>query len=140
MAQCPLVSLLFFASLDECKAGASCGSHQFCLNLEGSHRCMNCDQACKKCHAEGPENCIECAEGYMRSSQDRKCIKDESGKILTIANARYFTYGGLCIATAIIFQRSTLVAGALGLTIAMYISFSEYHLQNMDGELQPVLA
>ena len=81
MIQCPLVLLFFFASLDECKAGASCGSHQFCLNLEGSHRCMNCDQACKKCHAEGPENCIECAEGFMRSSQDRKCIKVRDDQI-----------------------------------------------------------
>ena len=76
----------------------------------------------------------------MRSGQERKCVKDESGKIFTIQNARYFTYGGLCIAACIIFQRSTLIAGTLGLVIAMYISFSEYYLQNMNGDLQPVLA
>ena len=65
------------------------------------------------------------------------CVKDESGKVLSISNARYFTYGGLCIATAIIFQRSTLIAGALGVFIGVYIPFAEYYLQNMDGELQP---
>ena len=51
---------------DECKSGSQCKQQQFCLNLEGSYRCMNCDQACKKCHAEGPENCIECAEGKWK--------------------------------------------------------------------------
>ena len=75
----------------------------------------------------------------MRRSEDQKCIKDNSGKILTIANARYFTYGGLCIAACIIFQTSTLIAGTLGLFIAVYITFSEFYLQDMDGELQPVL-
>ena len=75
----------------------------------------------------------------MRSGKDRVCIKDNSGKVLSISNARYFTYGGLCIAAAIIFQKSTLIAGALGLFIAMYIPFAEYVLQNMDGELQPMI-
>ncbi len=125
--------------IDECKNPKLCGSsNQFCLNLEGSYRCMACDQACKKCHDQGPESCIECADGYMRSGQDRVCIKDESGKIFSITNARYFTYGGLCIATAIIFQKSFAIASALGLAIAMYVSFAEYYLQNMNGELQPV--
>ena len=86
---------------------------------------------------KGPENCVECADGYMRSGKDRICVKDDSGKVLSISNARYFTYGGLCIATAIIFQRSTLIADALGLFIGVYIPFAEYYLQNMDGELQP---
>lgn len=125
--------------IDECQASSTlCGDHTFCLNLEGSYRCINCDKACKKCHNQGAENCIECADGYMRSGQDRVCIKDESGKVLSINNARYFTYGGLCIATAIIFQKSTIIAGLLGLVVAVYVSFAEYYLQNMDGELQPV--
>ena len=128
--------------IDECKAGGSktCMASQFCLNLEGSFRCLNCDPACKKCHAEGPESCTECAEGYLRSGNDRICTKDESGKIFSISNARYFTYGGLSIATVIIFQKSTLVAGTLGVVIALYISVTEYYLQNMNGDLQPVLA
>ena len=126
--------------IDECQAsgGKACASNQFCLNLEGSHRCMNCDVSCKKCHEQGPENCIECAEGYIRSGQDRSCVKDQSGKVLSISNARFFTYGGLCIATAIIFQKSTIIAGTLGLFVAFYVSIAEYYLQNMnlDGDLQ----
>ena len=100
---------------------------------------MNCDAACKKCLDQGPENCIECADGYIRSGEDRICVKDNSGKVLSITNARYFTYGGLCIATAIIFQKSTVVAGLLGLVVAVYVSIAEYYLQTMDldGDLKP---
>jgi hypothetical protein len=127
--------------IDECRGNPKlCNTDQYCVNLEGGHRCMNCDTACKKCTAEGSENCIECAEGYLRSDPGRVCVKDESGKILTISNVRFFTYGGLCVATAIIFQKSTIMAGVLGLFIAMYISFSEYYLVNMNGELQPVVS
>ena len=61
------VSLYILLFTDECKSGSQCKKQQFCLNLEGSFRCMNCDQACKKCHAEGPENCIECAEGKWKN-------------------------------------------------------------------------
>jgi hypothetical protein len=68
--------------------------------LEGGHRCMNCDKSCKKCLDQGNENCVECADGYKRSGEDRVCVKDKNkDKILTLENARYFTYGGLCIAT-----------------------------------------
>ena len=74
----------------------------------------------------------------MRSGKDRVCIKDDSGKVFSITNARYFTYGGLCIATAIIFQKSTVVAGTLGVVVAAYATFAEYYLQNMTGELQPI--
>lgn len=134
----PIINFfMYFQDIDECKLSPKCEPNQFCHNFGGGFRCLNCDKACKKCHNEGPENCVECADGYMRSGNDRVCVKDESGKVLSISNARYFTYGGLCIATAIIFQRSTLIAGALGVFIGVYIPFAEYYLQNMDGELQP---
>ena len=25
---------------------------------------LDCDKACKGCHADGPDNCIECADSY----------------------------------------------------------------------------
>ena len=37
-------------------------------------------------------------------------------------------------------QTSPLIAGTLGLFVAVYISFSEFYLQDMNGELQPVLS
>ncbi len=124
--------------IDECSANPKlCGTAgQYCVNLEGGHRCLNCDSACLMCNGPGPESCVECAEGYLRSGEDRVCVKDESGRILTINNVRFFTYGGLCVATAIIFQKSTIVSGVLGLIIAIYISITEYYLQNLDGDLQ----
>ena len=54
-------------------------------------------------------------------------------------NIRYLTYGGLFVATAIIFQRSLYIAGVLGLVVVAYISLSEYYLQGSTGELRPVM-
>lgn len=50
---------------------------------------------------------------------------------------RYLTYLGLCIATCIIFQRSIALAAAIGLMVAVYISVSEYMLNEPNA---PVLA
>lgn len=41
---------------------------------------------------------------------------------------RYLTYLGMCIATCVIFQSSTIAASAVGLAVALYISVSEYWL------------
>jgi len=55
--------------VDECIAGPKvhkCNPDtQFCINTEGSHRCMKCDKACKGCIADGPDSCNECANGYV---------------------------------------------------------------------------
>jgi hypothetical protein len=67
------------------------------------------------------------------------CVTLEAaGRIFTMSNVRYLTYGGLLVATAIIFQRSALIAGVLGLVVASYIALSEYYLQGATGELRPV--
>ena len=48
-------------------------------------------------------------------------------------------HGGICIATAIIFQKSTVMAGLLGLVVAVYVSIAEYYSKTMDldGDLKP---
>ena len=43
---------------------------------------------------------------------------------------RYLTYAGLCIATCIIFQKNTIAASVIGLSVALYISVSEYFLSS----------
>ena len=74
--------------LDECIADKTiCGVKKFCVNSPGSYSCLgkpfyayllvlvtnvlltscfsiDCDKACKTCQADGPDNCIECADGY----------------------------------------------------------------------------
>jgi len=51
--------------VDECLVDKNiCGMKKFCVNSPGSHACLDCDKACKSCHADGPDNCIECAENY----------------------------------------------------------------------------
>lgn len=44
--------------------------------------------------------------------------------------ARYVTYGGLTLATCIILQKNTVIAAIVGLSVAVYISFSEYYLKD----------
>ena len=72
-------------------------------------------------------------------NKDNFCISHETaGKIFTLSNTRYFTYLGLCVATAIIFQRSTAIAGILGTVVAAYVTLSEYYLQSGSGEIKPI--
>lgn len=124
--------------VDECVAKKPCSGNKFCVNTEGSYRCMKCDKSCDGCEGDGPDSCLECAGGYVRG-KDNVCMTEQAaGRIFTISNTRFFTYVGLCIATAIIFQRSVTVAGVLGVVVTLYISLSEYYLMNSSGELRPI--
>jgi len=55
--------------VDECQSGPEvhkCDPDtKFCVNTEGSHRCMKCDKSCKGCFADGPDSCTDCANGYV---------------------------------------------------------------------------
>ena len=122
---------------DECSESKSkpvCGQNEFCVNTEGSYQCAPCDKACSSCTGDGPDACDACAEGYSLSGH--VCV--DAGRKFNMTNVRYLTYGGLFVATAIIFQRSALVAGLLGLVVVAYISLSEYYLQGATGELRPI--
>ena len=127
---------------DECAEAAKAGSkicqkNEFCVNNEGSYACHKCDKSCASCSGDGPDSCLECAPGYTLSNN--VCVTNEAaGRIFNLSNVRYLTYGGLIVATAIIFHRSTLVAGLLGLVVVAYISLSEYYLQGATGELRPI--
>lgn len=50
-----------------------------------------------------------------------------------VTTARYLTYGGLCLATCILLQKSTALAAFIGLLVAAYIGLSEYHLDSRLG-------
>jgi len=47
---------------------------------------------------------------------------------------RYLTYFGMCLSTCIIFQSSTPIAALVGLCVAVYISVSEYTLNNAGSD------
>ncbi|OCT87323.1 hypothetical protein XELAEV_18021021mg [Xenopus laevis] len=52
--------------LNECASEESpCKDSQYCLNTEGSFLCKECDGSCLGCSGEGPENCKDCATGYV---------------------------------------------------------------------------
>jgi len=64
--------------IDECQAGKPCAANnQFCVNTEGTYRCMKCDKACAGCDSDGPDNCLECAEGFSRN-KDKVCVADKA--------------------------------------------------------------
>ncbi len=62
-------------------------------------------------------------------------------RLFHMDNTRFFTYVGLVVATAIIFNRSWLLASAIGAFVSVYIGFTEYYIanNNMDGGLQAKL-
>lgn len=59
--------------VNECAFEKSpCGRSQFCVNTEGSFKCLDCDRACSGCSGDGPDMCDECSTGY--SLVDNVCM------------------------------------------------------------------
>jgi len=64
--------------IDECQVGKECeGQNKFCVNTEGSFKCMDCDKACNGCESDGPDNCFECAKGFKKGKND-VCVADKN--------------------------------------------------------------
>jgi len=61
--------------LDECVVSRPCTSDKFCVNTEGTFRCLACDKACASCSSDGPDNCVECADGFK--DKEGVCVKDK---------------------------------------------------------------
>lgn len=118
--------------IDECVENkAACGRNQFCINKEGTYTCLECDKACNGCTGDGPDMCIDCAQGHHK--KDNLCINsDILGRKKHENFARYTTYFGLCVAICIIFQRNIYVASVIGLFVGVYISISEYMIAHSD--------
>lgn len=116
--------------LNECAASKTpCKINQFCVNNEGSFRCLNCDRSCESCTGDGPDMCQKCAKGYFE--KDNLCLnEDQESRKQHVFITRYLTYLGLCIATCIVFQKNTILAAVIGIAVALYISTSEYVLNN----------
>ncbi|XP_023221794.1 cysteine-rich with EGF-like domain protein 2 [Centruroides sculpturatus] len=119
--------------IDECLESDKdpCTGNTFCVNTYGTYRCLACDKSCEGCTGDGPDVCIKCANKY--TLEDGLCIeKSVVERNFHIEIARYATYGGLCIATCIIFRRSSIIAGLIGVFVAVYIALSEYTLGDWD--------
>ncbi|XP_066247346.1 cysteine-rich with EGF-like domain protein 2 isoform X1 [Euwallacea similis] len=114
------------ADVNECLMGkAPCTSTQFCVNTEGSYRCLDCHQSCLGCAGDGPDECINCAPGYTK--KEKLCVNvEEEEKKSYISTIRYVTYLGLCVCTYIILQKNVTIAAIVGLCVAIYITLSEY--------------
>lgn len=67
--------------IDECVVSRPCTKDKFCVNTEGTFRCLTCDKACAGCESDGPDNCINCAEGFMQN-KDGVCVKEKSASEL----------------------------------------------------------
>lgn len=63
--------------INECADKKSCPSKStFCVNNEGSFSCLDCDRSCASCDGDGPDMCMECAEGY--ELRDGMCTGERS--------------------------------------------------------------
>ncbi|KAL3289976.1 hypothetical protein HHI36_023357 [Cryptolaemus montrouzieri] len=116
--------------INECAQPTTpCRVDQFCVNNEGSYRCLSCDRSCHSCTGDGPDMCKKCAEGYIL--KDNMCIDaEQESRKQHVYITRYLTYLGLCIATCIIFNKNTVLAAIIGIAVAVYISTSEYVLNS----------
>ncbi|XP_044756684.1 cysteine-rich with EGF-like domain protein 2 [Coccinella septempunctata] len=116
--------------VNECAAPKSpCRINQFCVNSEGSFRCLSCDSSCHSCTGDGPDMCKKCAKGFVM--KDKLCVDSEQeSRKQHMYITRYLTYLGLCVATCIIFNKNTVLAAVIGIVVAIYISTSEYVLNS----------
>jgi hypothetical protein len=118
------------------------GGPKTCGSGSGSPTLVFFSQACNGCDGDGPDNCAACAEGYTLK-ENGACVADKNptGRLFHMDNTRFFTYVGLVVATAIIFNRSWVLASAIGAFVSVYIGFTEYYIanNNMDGGLQAKL-
>nr|XP_022914956.1 cysteine-rich with EGF-like domain protein 2 [Onthophagus taurus] len=106
-----------------------CTPLQFCVNTDGSYRCLECDKACTGCIGDGPDMCLRCAKGFRMV--DKICIdEDKENRHNYVYWTRIITYLGLCVCTCIILQRNVVLAGIIGLCVAVYIAVSEYILNS----------
>ena len=52
--------------INECADSQSpCKNNQFCVNNDGSYKCLDCDRACAACTGDGPDMCTQCAPGFV---------------------------------------------------------------------------
>lgn len=52
--------------VNECESGKhSCDEDKYCVNNEGSYKCISCDKSCKSCTGAGATSCINCNNGYQ---------------------------------------------------------------------------
>ncbi|XP_075223784.1 cysteine rich with EGF like domains [Lycorma delicatula] len=124
--------------INECVSHTNpCAKNQFCVNNEGSYTCLSCDKACSGCQGDGPDMCDKCADGFTLI--DGLCIGESPEWARGNEMRRYLTYIGLCIATCIIFQKNPIVASLVGLSVAIYVTLSEYMLGAGFPQDMPVL-
>ncbi|EFA11210.1 cysteine-rich with EGF-like domain protein 2 [Tribolium castaneum] len=116
--------------INECATAQSpCKLNQFCVNNDGSYKCLDCDRSCAGCTGDGPDMCTQCASGYVLVDNMCTDAEQESRK-QHVFLTRYMTYLGLCVATCIIFNKNTILAAIIGIAVAIYISVSEYVLNS----------
>lgn len=62
--------------IDECILSKPCAKNKFCVNTEGTFKCMSCDKACASCDGDGPDNCQgDCADDYR--DRDGVCVREK---------------------------------------------------------------
>lgn len=113
--------------INEC-SDSVCKINEFCINTKGSYRCKECDLSCKTCTGEGSSNCISCEDKYVLWFG--YCIDNElKQNIITSTFKRLSLYIGFLVMALFIVRFSKSLASIVVLVIAIYIYFSEKHLQ-----------
>lgn len=107
-----------------------------CRNIEGSYHCIACDKVCKTCYGLGSEECLECADGYVK--EGKKCIPyAESKKGNRNEIFKYLLYVALTIFSMCLMSKRPLVALLITILLSVYIGLVEYaNLNSFDSIMQ----
>ncbi|OQR73167.1 cysteine-rich with EGF domain protein 2-like [Tropilaelaps mercedesae] len=113
------------SDVDECieSEESPCTGNTFCVNYEGGFHCLDCDKTCAGCYADGPDNCVKCAKGYVLNKG--VCTHKQLSNI-QVTLSRWAVHLGLIICTIIIAKKSITLSSVIGGCVAMYIGASEY--------------
>lgn len=110
--------------VNECSNHGVCKANQYCVNKQGSYKCLACDKSCLTCEGAGSKNCTSCDEPLLLWSG--ACL-DETLKNDLIYDAlkRVILYLVLLSLTYYVSRTSALLASVIVMAIASYIHFTE---------------
>lgn len=115
------------ADVNECLEDDICKNNQFCVNIEGSYNCSECDRSCLSCIGPGASNCSSCSND--NELWNGICVDENVREhLIQSANQKVYLYVTFGIILFLIFRRSKTLASSLAVVVAVCIYILEYKM------------
>lgn len=110
--------------VNECVNHGACKTDQYCVNKQGSYKCLACDKTCQSCDGAGSKNCTSC--DATLSLWSGACVDETlKSELFYDALKRVLLYLLLFCITYYVSRTSALLASVIVMAIASYIYFAE---------------